>query len=119
MTDPASTSIPSFTLDRDQAASGESVQRSARPRLLFCRLSRRNLAKFVYSHLDEQVKCLSFRFNVTLIEDDCDYDEMCDKHQPDIALFESGVYAGPRKRKITNTSSHPNIPKVGFFNGDS
>ena len=36
---------------------------------------------------------------------------------PELALFESGVYVG--KRKITNTSACPEIPKIGLCNSDA
>lgn len=89
----------------------------SKPKLVFFRWIREGLPNFIRLHLCEQVKCLSAFFEVTVIDYDCDYAEICDKHQPDLALFESGVYAG--KREIRNISAHRNIPRLGFCNADS
>jgi len=66
------------------------------------------------------IKCLSEFFKVIVINHDCDYDQICDTHQPDLALFESGyrTYIS-RKIEIKNTSAFPEIPKIGLHNGDS
>jgi hypothetical protein len=90
---------------------------AARPKLVFFRWTRPGLPHFIRQHLDEQVRCLCHHFDVVVIDEDCDYGEVCETHRPDMALFESGVYAGPRK--ITNTSACREIPKVGFYNGDA
>ena len=72
---------------------------------------------FIYSHLEQQLNCLSAFFDVTLIQGDCDYAEACDRFRPDLAMFKSGVYAG--RRNITSVQSHTNVPKIGFYNGDA
>lgn len=70
-------------------------------------------------HMQQHVKCLSEFFEVTVINQDCDYRQICDKYQPDLTLFESGVkYTGSRRLNIKNTSAYPEIPKLGFHNGD-
>jgi hypothetical protein len=56
-------------------------------------------------------------FEVVVVSGDCDYGEVCETHEPDMALFESGVYAGPRH--ITSTAACPEVPKVGFCNSDA
>jgi Glycosyl transferases group 1 len=88
-----------------------------KPKLAFFRWTRPGLPRFIQRHLDEQVACLRHHFDVVLVDTDCDYAEVCETHRPDLALFESGVYAGPRR--ITNTSAFPDIPKVGFCNADT
>jgi hypothetical protein len=88
-----------------------------RPKLVFFRWARESLPDFVKLHLNEHVRCLAETFDVTVVSEDCDYDEVCDRYQPDLTLFESGVYAGPRK--IINTSAHPAVPKLGLCNSDA
>ena len=53
------------------------------------------LPQFVLAHQREHVKCLSQFFNVVVIDHDCDYQQICDRHQPDLTLFESGVEYRP------------------------
>lgn len=89
-----------------------------KPKLAFFRLTKPGLPGFVQQHLREQVECLALSFDVVLVTEACDYGEVCDKHEPQLALFESGVYAGAG-RMITNTSAHPEIPKLGFLNADA
>ena len=62
---------------------------------------------------------LSQWFDLVIVEHDCDYAEICDRHQPDLTLFESGNnnYAGPYTR-ISNTDACPGIPKLGFMRAD-
>ena len=81
------------------------------------------LPEFLSIHRREHVKCLSVFFDVTVIDNDCDYGQVCDLYQPDLALFE-GAYSGIsfslcRPIKITNVHSHPRVPKVGFHNAKS
>jgi len=90
--------------------------RVLKPRMLFFRTVDRNISAFIVEHLKQQLECLRLSFDVTLIEGDCDYDQICDLHQPDIAMFESGIYS--RRSTISNALSHPTVRKVGFFNGD-
>lgn len=66
------------------------------------------------------IKCLSEFFEVVVINRDCDYKQICDTHQPDLALFESGYKTYTSKKiAIKNTSAFPEIPKIGLHNGDS
>lgn len=62
---------------------------------------------------------LSEYFDLVIVETDCDYGQICDRHQPDIALFESGNnnYDGPYIR-IASTDAHPEVPKIGFMRSD-
>ncbi|SHE99754.1 Spore maturation protein CgeB [Kaistia soli DSM 19436] len=92
------------------------IDRALKPRMLFFRTVDRNISGFIVEHLKQQLDCLRLSFDVTLIEGDCDYDRLCDLHQPDIAMFESGIYAA--RSSIANALAQPQVPKVGFFNGD-
>lgn len=116
------------TVNLRSATNGKAVSRGSlfevdgeilrpKPRLLFFRWHREGLPSFITTHLREQVQCLEHFFNVIVVDYDCDYGEICDKFQPDVSLFESGVYAG--NRHIRNTGSHPDIPKLGFLHADA
>jgi hypothetical protein len=86
--------------------------------MLFFRWTMEAAPPFIALHFEQHLKCLSQFFDVTLIDTDCDYKKVCDRYQPDISLFESGVYAGTSDRRIVNVSAYPEIPKVGFCNAD-
>ncbi len=62
---------------------------------------------------------LSAYFDLVIVEQDCDYAAICDLHEPDVALFESGNnnYVGPYIR-VRNTASRPHVPKLGFMRAD-
>lgn len=91
--------------------------RASKPKLVLFRWAKPGLPPFIQQHLREQVRCLEHHFDVVVVSEDCDYDQVCELHRPDLSVFESGVYAGPRR--ITGTSSHPEIPKLGFCNADA
>src|SRR4051812_6912984 len=66
-----------------------------KPRLLFLR-SGTDIdvrPQFIRTHRDEHRRCLTQFFDVFLVEEDCDYGELCERHHPDLAMFESGVHA--------------------------
>ena len=78
------------------------------------------LPDFLLTHKQEHVDCLSLFFDVVVIQHDCDYQQICDLHQPDLTLFESGVNLSTcRKPKIRNVRACGTIPKLGFFNADA
>ncbi len=84
------------------------------------KIATERLVTFVGLHYAQQVAALSRFFRVTVVNQDCDYDEVCDRHRPDVTLFESGLSCdGYERLSITNTSAHPDVPKLGFFNADS
>src|SRR5260370_39605137 len=87
-----------------------------KPRLLFFRANHDKQPAFIRAQLSDQVKCLTAFFNVKVIIEGCDYSEVCEQFRPDLSLFESGVYSGPRDG--TNTSEFPDIPKLGLLNAD-
>jgi glycosyl transferase family 1 len=93
----------------------------AKPKLLFFQYKYdEDLPAFLLTHKQEHVKCLSEFFEVTVIEQDCDYQQICDKYEPDLALFESGVPLNSCQRpKITNIRACPQIPKLGFLHSDA
>lgn len=89
-----------------------------RPRLAFFRQNRADLPAFIQQHFDEHVQCLELFFDVVVIEESCNYDEVCDRLKVDLSLFESGVYVRA-DRRITDTHRHPSIPKIGLINADA
>jgi hypothetical protein len=93
-----------------------SESRVKKPRLLFFRANHDRQPAFIRAQLSEQVKCLTAFFDVKVIIEGCNYSEVCEKFLPDLSLFESGVYSGPRD--VTNTSAFPDIPKLGLLNAD-
>jgi Glycosyl transferases group 1 len=94
---------------------------SAKPTLIFFQYKYdNNLPAFLLAHKMEQVKCLSQFFNVVVVDHDCDYRQICDIHQPDLALFEGGVpFPSCIRPKITNPHAYSNIPKLGFLHSDA
>jgi len=93
------------------------MEKERKPKLLFFQWVDEWLSEFVREHGRQHVRCLEEFFDVAVIDRPCDYREVCDRYQPDVALFESGVYVG--KRGITNASAYPEIPKLGLCNSDA
>ncbi|MEH2263613.1 glycosyltransferase [Nostoc sp.] len=91
-----------------------------KPRLVFFQWKNKGLSKFVLLHRQQHIKCLSEFFEVIVIDENCDYQQICEKYQPDLTLFESGVnYPDCQRLEIKNTNAYLEIPKLGFHNGDS
>ena len=93
-----------------------------KPRLVFFQWDHQpnvNAAGYLLLHMQQQVKCLATHFDVVVISRDCDYGEICNRHEPDLTLFESGYRShGSRRIKVTNTNSHIEVPKLGLHNAD-
>jgi Glycosyl transferases group 1 len=92
----------------------------AKPKLVFFQYKYDDrLPEFLLMHKREHVKCLSSFFDVTVISEDCDYRQICDKYEPDLALFEAGVnHTTCRKLKIDNVRGSFEIPKIALHNAD-
>lgn len=108
---------PTLTLEAGPAARASNSL--AKPRLLFFRAMQKRLPDFVRIHLAEQARCLSHHFDLVQVFGSADYDALCDRHQPDLALFESGVYTEGVRRRISRTETHPQVPKLGFLHSDA
>ena len=95
-------------------------ERQVKPCLVFFQWNHQGLPQFLQLHMQQHVKCLAEFFEVTVINKDCDYSEICDKYQPEITLFEGSSYNPKLSKKITikNTSVYPEIPKLGLHNAD-
>lgn len=94
---------------------------AAKPRLTFFQAKYdERLPAFLRIHKQEHIKCLAEWFELSVINEDCDYEQICDQHQPDLTLFESGVsFPSCRRLKISNTNSYSRIPKLGFLHTDA
>jgi hypothetical protein len=97
------------------------METRANPRLLFFQYRYDpKLPAFLLHHKEDHVKCLAQFFDVTVIDHDCDYGAVCERHRPALALFESGLdNLTCRKPRITNLQAHPDIPKAGLHNADA
>lgn len=93
-----------------------------KPKLVFFQWDHRpnaTAASYLLLHMQQHVKCLATHFEVVVVNQDCDYAEICDRHEPDLTLFESGYRShGSRRVKVVNTGAHAGIPKLGLHNGD-
>ncbi|HEY5752807.1 MAG TPA: glycosyltransferase [Chthoniobacterales bacterium] len=94
---------------------------STKPKLVFFqRKYDGNLPHFLLLHKDAHVQCLSTFFDVTVVNYDCDYGAICERFQPELALFESGVnHATCPRLKISNPNAYPQVPKAGLHNADA
>lgn len=95
------------------------MEKIIKPRLVFFQWDHKAAPPFIQLHMQLHVKCLSEFFELILINKDCDYQQICDTYEPDLALFESGYRTSvSRKLTIKNALAYPEIPKLGLHNGD-
>jgi len=94
-----------------------------KPRLVFFQWDHQpnaEAASYLLLHMQQQVKCLATHFDVVVVNRDCDYAEICDRHEPDLTLFESGYRShGSQRIKVTNTRTNAGVPKIGLHNADA
>ncbi|WP_246849578.1 glycosyltransferase [Rubellimicrobium arenae] len=93
-----------------------------RPKLAFFQWNHAGNAQssqFLVIHMQDHVACLREYFDVVVINEDCDFAEICDRHEPDLVLFESGYRThGSRRIEVRNTDANLHLPRLGFHNGD-
>jgi hypothetical protein len=93
-----------------------------KPKLVFFQWNHSpNMAasSFLTLHMQQHVKCLAQFFDVTVVNEDCDYAAVCDRVEPDLALFEAGYRShGSLRIRVGNTGANPTVPKLGLHNGD-
>ncbi|HEY4193154.1 MAG TPA: glycosyltransferase, partial [Mesorhizobium sp.] len=93
-----------------------------KPKLVFFQWDHQpnaDAASYLLLHMQQHVKCLATHFEVVVVNQDCDYAAICDRHQPDLTLFESGYRShGSRRTIITNTAANAKVPKLGLHNAD-
>lgn len=85
-------------------------------------LFRHPLPDSVIGKLFEDAYVKSFRndFNVVIAEGDCDLDQLCDQHKPDLLGF-VGAYSPMtynKRTQVQNVQAHPALPRIGIFLGD-
>jgi hypothetical protein len=92
-----------------------------KPKLVFFQVKYdQKLPAFLLTHKREHVTCLSEWFDVTVINEDCDYQQICDKYEPAVTLFESGVnHETCQRLDIQNIRSCSKIPKLGLHHADA
>ena len=93
---------------------------AGKARLVFFQYRHEGLPGFLVQHARDHVDCLSEFFETTVINTDCDYGEVCERHQPDLALFELGVnHDICRRPRVTNLNACPSVPKLALHNADA
>lgn len=65
---------------------------------------------------DEIVTVLSQDLKITVIEEDFDYGEVCDRDNPDFVIFNSPGCHRSVPLTIANSKARPDIPRIGFLN---
>ena len=94
-----------------------------KPKLLFFQAHYRGLLpEFLLLHMREQVACLERSFEVTVIHDDCDFHDACNRVEPDLVLFETGsniLTNDCRRPRIRNVRGNRNVTRVAFINADA
>jgi hypothetical protein len=63
-------------------------------------------------------KAFRAQFEVTVVEEDCDLDRLCDGIRPDLIAFRGAYSALHRRITVANAKCHPGIPRVGLWFGD-
>jgi hypothetical protein len=120
-----STKLLSFTPVRDSSGEcrldslAEPVAKMTMsiPRLLLFLPTRNALPPYIQWQLKQQIRCLELYFHVAVISGSCDFDRECCVSEPDLVIFESGVYAG--EREYANIQAHPQLCRLGFLNADA
>jgi hypothetical protein len=92
-----------------------------KPKLVFFQFKYgKDVPGFLLRHRDEHVRCLAQWFDVTVIRDHCDFQRVCEEHEPEIAVFETGVQLSNCERlNISHVRGFDSIPRVGFLNADA
>ncbi|MDE2029536.1 MAG: glycosyltransferase family 1 protein [Alphaproteobacteria bacterium] len=89
-----------------------------RRRILYIRHRRtRDIADGFRSNQDEWVETLVALADVTVMSDDFDMGEACDRVQPDFIVYESPFFY-PAPLKIDNIRAYPEIPRIGLLTQD-
>jgi hypothetical protein len=65
---------------------------------------------------DEIVTILSQDLDLTVIDEDFDYGEICDKYNPDFVIFDSPGGYRSVPLTISNINARQDIPRIGFTN---
>lgn len=104
---------PSYAADTSQA--------TKKPKLVFFQFKYdTNLPAFLLAHKAEHVRCLAQFFDVVVVNWDCDYRQICEQHEPELVLFESGVnHPTCQRLQISSIRSCAKIPRAGLHHADA
>lgn len=79
-----------------------------------------NIPQFLLIHKQEHIKCLAENFDIKIITEDSDYQQVCEVYKPELTLFEIGLQINnARQPIIINTHTNPEVPKLAFMNADA
>lgn len=73
---------------------------------------------FLRAISDEWIEALSLHCEVTTIDHDFDFSEVCDRARPDFVIYDAVHWVRPTRINVTNARAHPHIPRAFFFNCD-
>lgn len=73
---------------------------------------------FLHAISDEWVHALALHCDVSTIEHDFDFREVCDRIQPDFVIFDAVHWVRPQRIEVANADAHPHIPRAFYFNCD-
>jgi hypothetical protein len=98
-----------------------SLRASSKPNLVFFRPKYGpSVPAFQLTHRDEHARCLAQFFNLTVVDSDCDYAQVCDRHEPAASLFEIGLQPwDTRPPRVHNARSRDAIPRLALINADA
>jgi glycosyl transferase family 1 len=63
-------------------------------------------------------KAFAARFDLTVVENDCDLDALCETVKPDLIAFRGAYSALQRRITVANALRHADIPRIGLYFGD-
>ncbi|MFM7350209.1 MAG: hypothetical protein ACKO01_12110 [Erythrobacter sp.] len=73
---------------------------------------------FLRAISDEWIEALALHCDVTTIEHDFDFNEVCDRVRPDFVIYDAVHWVRPTRINVANARAHPHLPRAFFFNCD-
>lgn len=73
---------------------------------------------FLHAIANEWVHALSLHCDVTVVEQDFDFRDVCDQVRPDFVVFDAVHFVRPNRVTLTNADAYPEIPRAFYFNCD-
>jgi Glycosyl transferases group 1 len=94
---------------------------TSKPKLLFFQYQYNDkLPAFLLLHKSQHAQCLAHFFEVTVLNSDCDFSQVCELHRPDLVVFEGGVpLPNCIRPRITGVRERSDVLKVGLLNADA
>ncbi|MEC3909146.1 glycosyltransferase [Sphingobium sp. CR2-8] len=75
-------------------------------------------APFLRAISDEWVHALALHCDVSTIEGDFDFEEVCGRVRPDFVIYDAVHWVRPIRTRVKNALAYPHIPRAFFFNCD-